>query len=185
MKNMYMTPLNYENFNGAKKSTKLHFHVTPREFVDWMLEHPDTAAEFQREFEGVQDAIEGQPGEATQGQIRTMLRFVKVLAEIGYGEPSDDGEYFDKSQTAKFAHSAAYEGFRLFLFEKPKELSTFISTLLNEDVLNEFSATMQSGTAEMQELPQPAENGGGNSPTVKDVDSMTPEELREALRNRG
>lgn len=178
MKNVYMTPLNYENFNGVKKSVRLHFHVTPREFADWMLAHPEESELFQREFELLQEAVDANPeGNATKSQIYTMLRIVKVLAEIGYGTPSDDGEYFDKSETSKFAYSAAYEAFRLMLFEKPKELQTFITTLLNDDVIGEFTTAINSASAELVELPQPKNPDGEKSPQ-----EMSHEELLAAYQ---
>lgn len=177
---MYMTPLNYTNFAGAKKSTKLHFHLTPREFTDWMVDNKDEADKLLRAFTSMQEDMEAQPdGDATESQKLSMLRLVRVLAELSYGQPSDDGEVFDKSETKKFTYSAAYDAFRLRLFENPKELLTFIQTLLNEEVMKDFSARIsalaqEEGKAEAKTLPY----------SPKDPKDMTHEELLAAFKAR-
>lgn len=186
MKNTYMTPLNYVNFNGIKKSTKLHFHVTPREFTDWMIDNPDKAERLNEAFSDFTTQVEENPnGEASTEQKLSMLKLVRVLAEIGYGKPSDDGEFFDKSTTDKFAYSAAYDAFRIFLFENPKELVTFLQTLLNEEVVSEFSGRMQAAEADSVAGSEPALKGiTGGDALEKDPKDMSREELLEAMRRK-
>jgi len=181
MQNVYMTPLKYKNFAGQDRTTQLHFHITPREFADWMIDNPDEADSLTRSFAEVNDNTESlTAGDATTQQKLAMLRLVRVLAELGYGRPSDDGEFFDKSDTKKFAYSAAYDAFRLFLFENPKEFVSFINTLLNEQVINEFASRMQTVAAvteEGEQNPQPVEG-------QKNFDGMTREELLAAMQAR-
>lgn len=141
-----MTPLSYTNFNGQKRTTKLYFHVTPRELADWMFENGEKADRLIADFEKVRVNLEANEGvdqaNLSQEDVRTMLRLVRVLAELSYGTPSDDGEVFDKSDINRFVHSAAYDAFRMFLFENPKELETFLTSLLSEDVVKEFGDRM-------------------------------------------
>lgn len=175
MQNVYMTPLNYTNFSGVKKSAKLHFHVTPREFADWMVDNRRTADQMMEDFNSMQDTMENDPdGEATQDQKMTMLRLVRVLAEISYGKPSDDGEVFDKSELAEFIYSAKYDGFRMFLFENPKEMETFINTLLNSEVIAEFGNRVAAGAASAQ--PDEQQNKGKN---------LSRQEVLELMRAQG
>jgi len=183
MQNVYMTPLKYKNFAGQDRTTKLHFHITPREFADWMIDNPDEAESLTNSFAEVQqDNTETLvAADATTQQKLAMLRLVRVLAELGYGKPSEDGEYFDKSDNKKFAYSAAYDAFRLFLFENPKEFVSFITTMLNEQVINEFSTRMQTvaaSTAEQQDGEQAQPAGPTN------YDGMTREELVAAMQKR-
>lgn len=149
MDNVYMTPLKYKNFSGQERSTKLYFHLTPREFTDWMIENRSEARQLKNDFDEMQDQLE-HPEEtmASEGQILAMLRFVRVVAELSYGKPSDDGEIFDKSGLKDFIYSAAYDAFRMFLFEHMNEMVKFIQTLFNEDVVKEFSAQMARLQAE-------------------------------------
>lgn len=179
MKNTYMTPLRYKNFDGVEKDTKLHFHLTPREFSDWMIDNYAEANEMMEAFSSIVPAMENDPnGEMTTEQKLTMLKLVKILAELSYGKPSDDGEVFDKSGIQRFIYSAAYDAFRLFLFQNQKELVKFVETILNEEVISEFMST----------LPKDEEDGNDESPALKSVPEakdpkdMTHEELVEAMR---
>lgn len=176
MKNVYMTPLKYKNFDGVEKTTKLYFHVTPREFTDWMIDNKDKADELIAAFTDYQEQAEGDlDGEASMEQKLTMLKLVRILAEISYGKPMDDGEVFDKTGIKKFVHSAAYDAFRLFLFENPKELIAFINTLLNEEVISEFSGRVQQINEQQPAVEQkPAEQ--------TNYDGMTRDELVAAMK---
>lgn len=158
MQNMYMTPIAYTNFNGAKKQTKLHFHITPREFADWMIDNKQAADRLLADFTEMQSSMEADPdGEATEAQKLSMLRLVKILAELSYGHPSEDGELFTHDET--FKYSAKYDAFRMFLFTNIKELETFIQTILNEEVIAEWGKQMENverpeqQTAEVRQLP--------------------------------
>lgn len=184
MQNMYMTPLRYKNFAGVEKTTKLHFHLTPREFADWMIDNKAEAERLAWTFEEMLPQIEGDlAGTATTEQKMALLQLVRVIAELSYGKPSEDGEFFDKSETKKFAYSAAYDAFRIFLFENPKELVSFIETILNEQVVSEFGKRMErvSQGAEQQDAQPPALKSVN---TQKDPQEMTREELLEAMKSK-
>lgn len=174
MKNVYIKKISYENFLGEPKETTLHFHLTPREFSDWMLNNMNEAIALQVAFEkmaglGAGDAVSPQ-------NMTTIHGLVKLLAEMSYGVPSDDGEYFDKSDAKKFTTSAAYDEFRLWLFTNPSEVEKFINTVLNPEVIDEFvkKATKESGVSEedLKEL--------GN----KKLTELTPEELMALYKKK-
>ena len=173
-----MTPRKYKNFNDVEKSSKLYFHVTPREFTDWMIDHKDKADELIAAFSDMNDQMETNPdGEASMEQKLSMLKLVRILAEISYGKPDEDGEHFDKSGLEKFKHSAAYDAFRVFLFENAKEMVAFINTLLNQEVIAEFSKSVQAMNNEQAELE-------GAPADQTDFDGMTREELIAAMQKR-
>jgi len=179
MKNVYETPLRYKNFNGVERTTKVHFHLTPREFTDWMVEKPHAAQDLMNTFSNFEEI----DGDATTDQKMSMLRLVKILAELSYGVPDEDGEVFDKSGLSKFIYSAAYDSFRMFLFENMNELSTFVSTLLNQEVIAEFSQRMEAINA------QNAQNEIAAAPAKpaepkKDPHNMSREELVAAMQQR-
>lgn len=180
MLHTYSTPLRYKNFAGRERTTTLHFHITPREFTDWMIDHPTESASLLENFTEVQEQIEGDPnGETTTTQKLTMLKLVRLLAEISYGKPDEDGEVFHKGDSESFKYSAAYDAFRLFLFENTKELATFISTLLNQEVIGEYSERMAAIAQEAgEEQPTPQLN----SAPSKDPKEMSREELLEAFK---
>lgn len=155
MKNLYSTPLRYKNFAGVEKNVTLYFHLTPRELADWMLENMDVAERVRRALGEIDVENLDEDADATTEQKSAMLSLVRVLAELSNGHPSDDNEYFDKSGLGKFVHSAAYDAFRLFLFEHPKELRTFIETLLPEESVMEFTRVIHgSANAVTEKTPQ-------------------------------
>lgn len=177
--NTYMTPLKYTNFNGVKRTTKLYFHLTPREFVDWMLENREQADKLMNDFMNVRGDMtpeEAKNASFNSEDVRIMLRMVKVLAELSYGVPSDDGEVFDKSGLQRFINSAAYDGFRMLLFENPNELEEFFKNLLNEEVIEAFGKQMASVQAEENDKQLAAAPGPSANPR-----EMTREELEQAL----
>jgi hypothetical protein len=177
MQNMYMTPLRYKNFAGVEKTTRLHFHITPREFMDWAMDHPTEANDLIETLSAMttDESIE----EATTDQKYAMLRLVRTLAELGYGKPSDDGEHFFHDE--RFKHSAAYDAFRLFLFENPKEFVAFNETLLNEEVIKEFGERVAAfgGSNDEEKPAQPSLTA-----VKKDPKDMSREELLEAMQRR-
>lgn len=148
MKNMYQTPIRYTNFAGKERNTTLYFHLTPRELADWMVDNLDEALRFKAGLEEMD--VDAAEGDATIKQKTTMLMLVRTLAEISNGTPSEDGEYFDKSEIKKFIHSAAYDAFRVFLFEKPKELKQFVETLMDEQATREFAKALDAAVENQQ-----------------------------------
>lgn len=184
MQNVYMTPLSYENFAGIKKTTKLYFHITPREFVDWMLEEREKADKLIADFMSVRGDMDDENTAFSTEDTRVLLRMVKVLSELSYGVPSDDGEIFDKSGLQRFIHSAAYDAFRMFLFENPNELEQFFKQLLNEDIVKAFGDRMAKLQQEAIENQQDIEAIKQVEAGFKDPKDMSREELLAAMQNK-
>jgi len=180
MDHVYMTPLRYKNFAGVEKHTQLHFHITPREFLDWAMDNPDQANDLIETLSNLTAGEDANLDEATTDQKYAMLRLVRTLAELGYGKPDADGEYFFHDE--KFKYSAAYDAFRLFLFENPKEFIRFNETLMNEEVIAEFGKRVANfGGEETEKDSQPAKKTEGGAKSYKD---MSREELIAAMAER-
>jgi len=137
MKHVYTKSFEYENFSGLKKRALVHFHLTGREFVDWMTKNMDTAKDLYLQLSG----LEGKDPKKsmTMDDLASTLNLVKTICEISYGVPSEDGDYFDKRGVDKFLQSAAYDAFREMLFQEPGELEKFLSTVINPEVLKALS----------------------------------------------
>ncbi len=182
MDNVYMTPIRYKNFAGKERNTQLHFHITPVEFLDWAMDHPDQANDLIETLANLTTGEDANLDDATTDQKYAMLRLVRTLAELGYGKPDTDGDVFDKTDTPKFKFSAAYDAFRLFLFENPKEFVRFNETLLNEEVIAEFGKRVANFGAneEPAENGQPAKQKAG----AKSYKEMSREELIAAMAER-
>lgn len=174
MKNVYTKKISYENFLGEPREMTLHFHLTPREFSDWMLNNMNEAIALQVAFEKM--AGLGEKDAVSPENMTVIHGLVKLLAEMSYGVPSEDGEYFDKTEAKKFTSSAAYDEFRLWLFMNPSEVEKFVNTVLNPEVIDEFvkKTAKQTGVSEekLQEL------------SSKKLSDLSPEELMALYKQK-
>lgn len=132
----YVREVKYENYLGEEKTKKLHFHLTPREFADWMSANMAKAFQLRDSFQGLM-AKDDKDTVSPEG-LASMTALIKLLCELSYGIPSEDGEVFDKSGGKQFVQSAAYEAFALTMFLDPEEMTNFVNTVLNPEVVNKF-----------------------------------------------
>lgn len=164
MKNVYVKDVSYENFAGEEKSQKLHFHITPREFADWMIDHPAESDRLQMVFIQLETEMAGkaEKGLISREVMMEMMKLVRLLAELSYGTPSADNEYFSRPSSGyKFSESAAYDAFRIWLFEHPEEIEQFINTILNPQVVEEFAKKFKKP-----------------EPKIEDVETLSEDELK-------
>jgi hypothetical protein len=144
-----MTPLKYKDGNGKEQRTKLHFELDPIELTDWTFENPFEANELRASLIELRDISEEDSRDLTEDEIRTMLGVIKLLAQLSAGRPTEDGQYFLKDPN--WTSSYAYRGFRTFLLTNPKEVQTFMTTLLDNDTMEEFMKAIEKANAEMDE----------------------------------
>lgn len=138
MKNVYTTEVSYENLAGEEKTQTLHFHITPREFADWMIDNMEEATRMEAVFRDLAKLDESK--QATPETLMEIMKVIRLLAELSYGVPSVDGEAFTRPNRGyKFTESAAYDAFRIRLFESMDELEKFANTIMNPKVIEEFT----------------------------------------------
>jgi hypothetical protein len=156
-----MTPLKYKDGNGKEMRTKLHFELDPIELTDWTFENPFEANELRASLIELRDISEEESRDLSEDEIRTMLGVIKLLAQLSAGRPTEDGQYFLKDPN--WTSSYAYRGFRTFLLTNPKEVQTFMTTLLDNDTMEEFMKAINDANARMEEEeaqgPQKADSG--------------------------
>lgn len=161
MTNRYMTPLEYKDGNGNKVRTKLYFELDPVELADWTFENPFDANELVASMVELKEIEKEESRNLTQDEIRTMLGVIKLLARISAGRPTEDGLYFLKDPN--WTSSYAYREFRTFLMTHPKETETFLTTLLDNEVMAEFTKALAESAdkieAEGTTAPQTSDSG--------------------------
>lgn len=148
MTKRYMTPLTYIDGHDNKRTTKLYFELDPIELTDWTFENPFDANELKASLMELQAIEQEDSRDLTQDEIRTMLGVIKLLAQLSAGRPTDDGEYFLKDPN--WTSSYAYRGFRQFLMTHPKEVQTFLTTLLDNNVMEEFTKALQEANEKIE-----------------------------------
>lgn len=98
---MFKTELTYENFLGVEVTETLRFNLTETELLDLVREDPTFNTGFLSYIAQEQDYAK-------------MMDVIRKLIVVSYGEVSEDGKYFRKSdeKALDFVQSAAYEAFR-------------------------------------------------------------------------
>ena len=184
MKNVYTHDVTYENFAGEEKTQTLHFHISAREFADWMIDHMDESERLMQTFG---EMAELEPEEqASREVLMEVMKMLRLLSELAFGTPSTDGEYFSRPSAGyKFSESAAYDAFRMDMFEHPEKMDKFFNTLMSTEVMEEFAKRMP--TAHSSE--GLALNEDFSDLTEEQFANLTPEQMREryrkAIANKG
>lgn len=164
MTNRYMTPLSYIDGNQKKRTAQVYFELDPIELVDWTMENPFEANELRASLVELREIEKMESHDMTPDEIRTMLYVIKLLARLSYGRPTDDGEYFLKD--ANWTSSYKYRGFREFLMTHPKETQQFIKQLLDNDVMERFTAALSEAN-EKVEAEEASDHGGDSGESVE------------------
>jgi hypothetical protein len=135
-----MTPLKYTDGNQKE--------LDPIELTDWTMENPFEANELRASLIELREIEQMESHDMTPDEIRTMLYVIKLLAQLSYGRPTDDGEYFLKDPN--WTSSYKYRGFRMFLMTNPKEVQEFLKQLLDNDVMEKFTGALAEANEKME-----------------------------------
>lgn len=114
---MFKTDITYENFLGTEVTETLRFNLTESELLDLVKEDPKFDVGFLTYASKEQDYVK-------------MMDVIRKLIVVSYGEISEDGKYFRKSdeKALDFLQSAAYEAFKdkLLASEDGSEFMNFM-----------------------------------------------------------
>jgi hypothetical protein len=143
-----MTPLKYTDGNQKERTGKVYFELDPIELTDWTMENPFEANELRASLIELREIEQMESHDMTPDEIRTMLYVIKLLAQLSYGRPTDDGEYFLKDPN--WTSSYKYRGFRMFLMTNPKEVQEFLKQLLDNDVMEKFTGALAEANEKME-----------------------------------
>lgn len=114
---MFKTTVKYTDFLGKEREEVLRFNLSEVEMKDLMDEDPVFSPKFLTAISEDKDSD-------------TMLLIIRKLILHAYGEMSEDGRVFRKSDQIKsdFAHSAAYTALleKLFNAQDERYISDFL-----------------------------------------------------------
>ena len=139
---MLKKTVEYTNFNGQHRSQELYFNMNKFELTQLMI-GPDNVP-FQDYMQRLVDSRD----------ISEMLQVVKDLLLMSYGEKSQDGEHFVKSDEIRhqFETSAVFPEIYYEMMSHPDELLKFIWGVMPPDLrpsesqLNEIVASINETT---------------------------------------
>lgn len=135
---MLKRDVSYEDFNGNRQTETFYFNLTKTEMVDWDLE--GLAASLQRMIEAK--------------DVPALIQEIKHVVLASYGERTEDGKRFIKSEELRtaFTQTAAYDALFIELATDDKKLADFFVGIFPK----EFAAEIErAGAALLQQNQAP------------------------------
>lgn len=116
---MYAKKITYTDYNGNERTEELHFNLTKPEVI-----------ELQLSTEGGLDKFINKVVEAKD--MKNLIALFKQLIQMSYGEKSEDGRRFVKSQeiTDNFMQTGAYSELFMLLATNDEEAAKFFNGIM-------------------------------------------------------
>ena len=143
---MLIKPITYTTFDGVEVTENFYFNMTKAELMVMMLEHESKTSNFEKDMRTI----------AESGDGKIIMPAFKNIIAMSYGERSDDGKYFHKSDeiSKAFEGHAAYDVLLSEMLEDPeKRMAEFIDSIMPQALL---TAARRDADAQAAETPQPA-----------------------------
>lgn len=161
---MIKKTVHYTDFNDMPQTKHLYFHVSKNELIDNL--------DLQDELESMQRMLSGDERELERHEVQKMIDLIRRLFRISYGERSEDGQNFRKSDAIweKFASSPAYDECLFEMFQNPEEAFQFMSGIMPKDLAQQAMAEAEA-RQDSRPVPQdrlPKQVSEAKSPTMFD-----------------
>jgi hypothetical protein len=166
---MLKETIQYTNFDGQNVTGTLHFNITKSDLLDRL--------DLMDDVEAVRDAIQGEERELSRAEIKLVLDVVKKIMKLAYGERSEDGKYFRKTEQIweDFTSTAVYDAFIMSLFEKPEKAADFIVAAMPNDLVAQVRA--EQGVEDTPDISEHAEPGTNEPEAEKKFEDYSREQL--------
>lgn len=125
---MLKKTITYVDFDENERTETHYFHMTRTEFYDWSLSLPEEIRlKLQKAADEAVPEAEKEP--LTEQEILQAMHNVRDLVLNSYGEKSEDGRRFIKTEKAReeFAQTEAFEQIYNELFDNPDAVTAFIA----------------------------------------------------------
>lgn len=139
---MYTTTINYEDYDGNKRSKEAHFNLNKAELL-----------ELQTSWDGgLEKVLKKIIDEKDQ---KRMIEMFKMIILKSYGEKSLDGDRFIKSAeiTEKFTQTEAYSEFFMLLATDDKVAADFINGIMPKSLMEE-AKNLENKQDNVAQIPQ-------------------------------
>lgn len=132
---MYKKTVKYTDFDGIERTENFYFNLTEAELVDLDF---GTSGGMKERLQNIIDSKD-QPA---------LIKAFKDIVLMAYGEKSDDGKYFRKSQEIRdrFTSTQAYSDIYMELVGNDMEAATFINSIVPKKVAPGIKAIMAPNT---------------------------------------
>lgn len=123
---MFVKEIRYTDYNGIDRSEKFYFNLNKSELTEMDLTTAGGMKSFIERITNTQDQAE-------------LIKLFKELILKAYGQKSDDGKRFIKSDELRneFSQTMAYDTYFMLLSTNENEAIKFVNGIMPADVLAE------------------------------------------------
>lgn len=136
---MYSKTVKYTDYDGNEREETYYFNFKKSEIVEMETSVPGGLEKKLRRISSSQDGVE-------------IMATVKEIISKAYGEKSDDGRRFIKSEelSKSFMETEGYSEFFMELMSDPKNLEIFINSIIPQDLAE--AAAKQAKDSNIQNM---------------------------------
>lgn len=129
---MFVKEIKYTDYNGIDRSEKFYFNLNKSELTEMDLTTAGGMKSFIERITNTQDQAE-------------LIKLFKELILKAYGQKSDDGKRFIKSDELRneFSQTMAYDTYFMLLATNEKEAIKFVNGVMPADLVAEASKQNQ------------------------------------------
>nr|DAH99587.1 MAG TPA: hypothetical protein [Caudoviricetes sp.] len=144
---MIKKTVNYEDFDGNKRTEDLYFNLTKFEATEFALDLPDDITN-----EVTKEGVDATNMESVSRIVQKLggkgiIDFIRKLVLKSYGIKSEDGRRFEKSEkiSTEFSQTMAFDNLMMELLTDDDEAAKFINGVIPADLANAANGAMLPG----------------------------------------
>ena len=144
---MIKKTVNYEDFDGNKRTEDLYFNLTKFEATEFALDLPDDITN-----EVTKEGVDATNMETVSRIVQKLggkgiIDFIRKLVLKSYGIKSEDGRRFEKSEkiSTEFSQTMAFDNLMMELLTDDDEAAKFINGVIPADLANAANGAMLPG----------------------------------------
>lgn len=144
---MIKKTVNYEDFDGNKRTEDLYFNLTKFEATEFALDLPDDITN-----EVTKEGVDTTNMESVSRIVQKLggkgiIDFIRKLVLKSYGIKSEDGRRFEKSEkiSTEFSQTMAFDNLMMELLTDDDEAAKFINGVIPADLANAANGAMLPG----------------------------------------
>ncbi len=128
---MLKREITYEDFNGNKQTDVFYFNISKPDLIDLEVEYEDGFGAMIEKIVETKDR-------------KTLIKIFKEIVLLAYGQKSEDGKRFVKSDELRveFSQTAAYSVLFVELATDDDAAATFLKGVLPKDIAAEFDKAL-------------------------------------------
>ena len=144
---MLKKTVNYEDFDGNKRTEDLYFNLTKLEATEFALDLPDEITD-----EVAKEGASAANMEAATRIVQKLggkgiIDYIRKLVLKSYGVKSEDGKRFIKSEeiSTEFSQTMAFDNLMMELLTDDNAASNFITAIIPSDLAEAAKSALLPG----------------------------------------